>query len=991
MPEAAKVFISYTHDSVEHMDRVLALSNRLRSEGIDCCIDQYEQSPAEGWPRWCSRQVERSDFVLVTCTETYLRRFKAEEATGVGLGATWEGHIITQELYNAQGKNRKFIPIIFLREDAAHIPIVLQGATCYAVPDAYESLYRRLTDRPLITKPPLGSMKPMPPRAGLPSLPRLERRQDFLQPWTVPYERNRFFTGREKILEALRAAPESRGRAALSGLGGVGKTQTATEYAYRHRKEYQSVFWARAESRDTLLPDFVAIATALRLPESTAQKQEEAVAAVRRSLEANPGWLLVLDNADDLALAREFIPRDTHGHILLTTRAQATSVLAERVEIQEMEASEGALFLLRRAGIIPRDAPRRAARKADRQLAEQISRELGGLALALDQAGAFIEEAPSSLDEYLKFYQSARSKLLKERGGLGDHPSVSVTFSLAFKKVAEASAVAADLVRLCAFLAPDAIPEELFSEGRAELGENLAKVETPVDFAQVLKEAGRHSLIDRNPQSKTLDIHRLVQAVVRDGMEKAEQRQWAERAVRAVNRSFPDVEFSAWPKCERALPHAQASAALVEEFGFEFAEVALLFNQAGYYLYERARYAEAEPVYQRALGIREKALGPEHPAVAQSLNNLAALYDDQGKYAEAEPLYQRALGMREKALGPEHPAVAQSLNNLAELYRAQGKYAKAEPLYQRALGILEKALGPEHPDVAATVNNLAALYRAQGKYAEAEPLYRRSLGIVEKALGPEHPHVASSLNNLAELYDAQGKYAEAEPLYQRALGIREKVLGPEHPAVAISLNNLAALHRARGKYAEAALLYQRALRISKKALGPEHPSVATSLNNLAALYYAQGKYAEAEPFYQQALGIREKALGPEHPDVAQSLNNLALLYDDQRKYAEAGPLYQRALGIREKALGPEHPDVALSLNNLAALYYAQGKYAEAEPLYQRALGIYEKALGPEHPSVATALENYAVLQRQTGRESQAAEMEARAKAIRARHASQTPS
>jgi tetratricopeptide (TPR) repeat protein len=949
MPEALKVFISYTHDSVEHMDRVLALSNSLRSEGIDCRIDQYEQSPADGWPQWCDRQVEKSDFVLVACTETYLRRFKGEEAPGIGLGGTWEGHIITQELYNAQGKNTKFIPIIFLTEDAAHVPLVLQGASRYAVPDEYEPLYRRLTHQPLVTMPPLGSVMPMPARTELPSLPKLERRQDFLQPWTVPYPRNLFFTGREKILEALRAALERRGRAALSGLGGVGKTQTATEYAYLYRKEYQSVFWARAESPDTLLPDFVAIATALHLPESAAQKQKEAVGAVQHWLEANPGWLLVLDNADDLALARDFIPRDTPGHILLTTRAQATSAVAERVEIQKMAAAEGALFLLRRAGITARDAPPSAASDGDRQLAEQISREFGGLALALDQAGAFIEEAPSSLAEYLEFYQSERLKLLDERGGLGDHPSVSVTFSLAFKKVAEASAAAADLVRLCAFLAPDAIPEEIFREGAVELGENLAKVATPVDFAQVLKEAGRHSLIERNPQSKTLDIHRLVQAVVRDGMEKAEQRQWAERAVRAVDRSFPDVEFSSWPKCERFLPQAQACAALVDEFGFEFAEAARLFNQAGLFLTERARYAEAEPLYQRALRIWEKALGPEHPDVATSLNNLA------------------------------------------ELCRAQGKYAEAEPLHQRALGIREKALGPEHPDVATSLNNLALHYRAQGKYVEAEPLYQRALRIGEKALGPEHPDVALSLNNLAFLYDAQGKYAEAEPLYQRALGIREKALGPEHPDVAQSLNNLAALYRVQGKYAEAESLYQRALRIWEKALGPEHPDVAACLNNLALLYDDQGKYAEAEPLCQRALGIVGKALRPDHPDVATSLNNLAGLYYAHGKYAEAEPLYQRALGIYEKALGPEHPDVATSLNNLAFLYDARGKYAEAEPLYQRALRIREKALGPEHPNVATVLENYAVLLRQTGRETQAMEMEARAKAIRARHTSQRPS
>jgi len=228
MPEATKVFISYSHDSPEHVDRVLALSGRLRKQGVDCRIDQYEESPQEGWPRWCARQVEQSEFVLVACTQTYLRRFKGEEEPGKGLGGTWEGHIISQELYNAQGKDSKFIPVLFSPQDAAHIPLTLQGATHYELggPEGYNLLYRRLTHQPLVAMPPLGSVITMPVQPApqeLPSLPQLERKQDFLPQWNVPYPRNPFFTGREKILEALRAALEKRGRAALSGLGGVAR------------------------------------------------------------------------------------------------------------------------------------------------------------------------------------------------------------------------------------------------------------------------------------------------------------------------------------------------------------------------------------------------------------------------------------------------------------------------------------------------------------------------------------------------------------------------------------------------------------------------------------------------------------------------------------------------------------------------------------------------------------------------------------------------
>ncbi len=397
---------------------------------------------------------------------------------------------------------------------------------------------------------------------------------------------------------------------------------------------------------------------------------------------------------------------------------------------------------------------------------------------------------------------------------------------------------------------------------------------------------------------------------------------------------------------------------------------------------DQGKYAEAEPLYQRALAIREKTLSAEHSDVAASLNNLAALYRAQGRYGEAEPLYQRSLAIFEKALGAEHPDVAICLNNLALLYYDQGRYGEAEPLFRRSLAIQEKVLGAEHPDVANSLNNLAGLYDSQGRYSEAEPLFRSSLAIWEKALGTEHPKVATSLSNLASLYNAQGRYEEAEPLYRRSLAIREKALGAEHPDVAISLNNLAGFYLAQGRYGEAERLFRRSLAILEKVLGAEHPQVATSLNNLAELYRDQGRYGEAEPLYQRSLAILEKALGAEHPDVAICLNNLALLYHDQGRYGEAEPLYRRGLAIREKILGAEHREVAASLNDLAVLYRDQGRYGEAEPLYRRSLAIGEKVLGAEHPEVTVSLNNLAALYRAQGRYDEAEPLYRRSLAIR---------
>jgi tetratricopeptide (TPR) repeat protein len=937
-----KVLISYSHDCPQHAQHVLELANRLRADGIDCMIDQYVLVPEEGWPRWMDKQIRDSDFVAMVCTETYYQRVMGEETPGLGRGVRWEGHLIYEAIYQADTRNRKFIPVVLEASGSHWIPPVLRSTNYYdlGTNDGYEELYRRLTDQPRAIKPELGKPRSLPPA---------ERKSEGTAGWEVVLsnfpEHNPFFTGRERVLAQLQQALAAQGRAVLSGLGGVGKTQTSVEYAQRHLAEYAYAFWAKADSRESLVSGYVTIAGLLKMPESKDRDQTLAVDAVKRWLNSHEDWLLILDNADDLGTVREFIPPGKNGHVLLTTRAWAVGTMARRVEIQEMGAEEGALFVLRRAKYIAEDAPLNIAIEADQATAKEIAKQLDGLPLALDQAAAYIEETACGLSGYLGLYRTHGPELLRLRGTLAsDHPDpVATTWALSFENIEKANPAAAELLRFCAFLSPDGIPEEVFSGGAPELGPVLGAVFSDA-FAlnSSISEILKYSLLRRDPNARTLKIHRLVQAVLRQTMDEASQRMRAERLVRAVDRAFPSPKFSNWPVGERLLPQARACVELINEWNFEFPEAARLLHNVGFYLYERGRYTDVEQLSKRALGIFEKALGPEHAHVASSLNNLAAFYVNQGQYAKAEALYQRALGIREKTLGPEHLDVATSLNGLAELYQTQGQYAKAEPLYERALGILGKALGPEHPNVATSLNNLAVLYRTQGQYAKAEFLYQRALEIREKTLGPEHPHVGMSLDNLAWLYYSQGQYAKAQPLNERALGIFEK------------------------------------------ALGPEHTDVATSLNNLAELYRVQGQYAKAQPLYKRALGIREKTLGPEHPHVGMSLDNLAALYYSQGQYAKAQPLTQRALKILEKALGPEHPDVAMSLYNLAGLCEAQGRYTDAEPLYKRALEIWGKALGPEHPHVEICREKHALLLRNLDRFKEAESLETRPRAIRAK-------
>lgn len=718
------VFISYAHSDNENSDPSKRWLNRLLeqlqplvlqdrvSAWSDTEIDLGEQ-----WANSIKKQLQRARVAVLLVSPAFLasKYIRNSELPILLMNAMNEGRIVLPVIL----RPCLFAETTFKYPDAAHGPEELSLSIFQSANPPDEPLNSMEEDeqdevllsvaRRILKLAPAKPATVSPPAAAVgTSGSRMPNTTPAL--WNVPHPRNLFFTGRTQVLDDLSGALTSGGKAALSGMGGAGKTQTAVEYAYRHRNEYSAVLWARADSEDSLKAGYAAIAAKLDLPEKDETDRDVVIAAMKRWLEGHSGWLLILDNADDLALVSDLLRREWGGHILLTTRAYATGSVS-KVEIKEMVPEEGALFLLRRAKLIEIDDALESATEADRELAKKITREVGGLPLALDQAGAFIEEKPSSLGEYLEFYRSEGIELRAARGGItSDHEPVTITFTLAFRQVEGANAAAADMLRVCAFLAPDAIPEELFVSGAAELGENLsAAAGGGINLVKIIGEAGRFSLIRRNTKSGTIEIHRLVQQVLKDEMSEEARRVWAEQVVRGLNEAFPSVEHKDWPLCEKLLPHAQEAARLIEEYGFEFDEAARLLNQAGTYCCERARYAEAEQLLARALSICEKALGPDHPDVATSLNNLANLYHNQGKYSEAKPLHVRSLSIREKVFEPDHPDVALSLNNLARLYDNQGKYAEAEPLYVRSLGIHEKALGPDHPISSIIRENYAAL------------------------------------------------------------------------------------------------------------------------------------------------------------------------------------------------------------------------------------------------------------------------------------------
>jgi tetratricopeptide (TPR) repeat protein len=286
--------------------------------------------------------------------------------------------------------------------------------------------------------------------------------------------------------------------------------------------------------------------------------------------------------------------------------------------------------------------------------------------------------------------------------------------------------------------------------------------------------------------------------------------------------------------------------------------IAGLLNRQATLLHEIAQYADAEPLFRRALAIDEASYGPDHPNVAIDLNSLALLLKDTNCLAEAEPLMRRALAIGEASYGPDHPDVAIRLNNLAQLLQATNRLAEAEPLMRRALASFEASYGPDHPKVATSLNNLALLLQDTNRLADAEPLFRRALAIDEASYGPDHPDVARNLNNMALLLKATNRLAEAEPLMRRALAIDEASYGPDHPDAAIDLNNLASLLKATNRLAEAEPLSARAVRIFLASLGIDHPLTQKVKGNYLKILQEQGLPDTAIQYKLDALDRPEK-------------------------------------------------------------------------------------------------------------------------------------
>ena len=546
------------------------------------------------------------------------------------------------------------------------------------------------------------------------------------------------FTGREKFLDVLHESLEHAASSpkifALIGNGGMGKTQIALQHAHSPKNNFQYVWWLRSEEPATLFEDYLKIAEDLKLPGWNLRDTDQTIKSVKRWLEGecSSNWLLVFDNAQKPDDLMRFSPVAGMGQAIITSRLSVWDGMARTLVVgvfqRDKRQDESVEFLLKRT------------EKDDRKGAASLARELGDLPLALEQAGAYIKETGIAFPDYLDRFKKDRKKLLKHGKPQNYPDTVATTWEISFQAVQKERQVAGDLLNLCAFLAPDAIPRWMLEKGAKSLPKPLTTcVQNTVELDECIAVLKRYSLI--NVAESLISVHRLVQAVVQDRLSLEEQRMWAETALKLVNEAFSFDQFDQenWEKCSKLSAHAFYASEHAEKLEVSPQETARLLNDLGRYLNNRMELASAKSVLERALAIDEKAFGPEHTSVATIANNLGLVLKDQGDLVGAKSCFERALAIDEKAFGPEHTSVAIRVNNLGLVLKDQEDLVGAKSCFERALAIDEKAFGPDHPSVATNANNLGLVLKDQGDLRGRKNCFERALAIDEKAYGPDHP------------------------------------------------------------------------------------------------------------------------------------------------------------------------------------------------------------------------------------------------------------
>ncbi|MFG2899896.1 tetratricopeptide repeat protein [Streptomyces zaomyceticus] len=752
------------------------------------------------------------------------------------------------------------------------------------------------------------------------------------------------FVGRTRELDRLDAALATPGGAvvqAVHGLGGIGKSALAAHWAATRAHGCAPVRWINADSEAAVQQGLADLATALQPALAHALPVEKLAERALQWLATHTGWLLVLDNVNDPADIASLTQGPATGRLLITSRLSTTWSHATTVVRLDVLSPEEALDLLTRITT--------AAGPRNLDGAAELCAELGHLPLAIEQAAAYLVENQLTTPTpraYLDLLAQYPADMYRE-GAVGTAPerTIARVWRLTLDRITTLHPLAGDLLRTLAWYAPDRIPLMLLDDFAPAPARNKA-----------IGLLTAYSVITPDPDTGSLTIHRLVQALARtpdpddphrtaDAIDQAR-----DRATTYLGTVLPADEGdpATWPTWRALLPHADSLADHTVE-DTDTAATSVILNRAGLFLIDQGLPARAIRHLERALASGERTLGPDHPNTLASKNNVASAYWSAGDLGRALPLLEQALTTRMRVLGPNHVDTLTARSNLAAAYRSAGDLSRAIPLHEQTLTERMELLGSDHQDTLASQNHLAGAYESAGDLTRAISLHEQTLTARMRVLGPDHPETLASQNNLAGAYESAGDLDRAIPLYEQALVDSERVLGPDHPGTLTKRSNLAVAHGSAGDLDQAIPLHERTLTERLRVLGPDHPETLISRNNLAYAYGSAGDLAQAIRLYEQNLTERLRVLGPDHPDTLTSRSNLAYAYGSVGDLDRAIPLHEQALTDRLRVLGPEHPETLVSRAHLAGAHESAGDLDRAIPLYERALADSERVLGPDHP------------------------------------------
>ncbi|KAE8411715.1 hypothetical protein BDV36DRAFT_77864 [Aspergillus pseudocaelatus] len=703
-----------------------------------------------------------------------------------------------------------------------------------------------------------------------PSSTQLHIRASTKALWTVPFRRNPLFVSRSAEiakLDDILSNDSAPSQVAIVGLGGVGKTQIALEYAYilRERHPDCAIFWIPATNAESMLEAYLQIAKELQIPNvGNETKSIQNIVQHRLSQESSGKWLLVLDNADDISFwaekskdtAGSILPKSKHGSVLFTTRSYKTAVELVGRNIVTVKAMNSALAKNLLGNIlIDRSL------LADERATAELLQKLTYLPLAIVQAAAFINKNQMTLSEYISLHDSteestidALSQNFEDEGRYEDGKnSIAATWLISFEQIQASDTLAAEYLSLMACVDSKNIPQ-LF----------LSLTQSATRSADALGTLRAFSFITNHENSQLLDIHRLVHLAMRNWLRmQGTLIDWTNKALSHINMLFPYPDEENRLLWRPFLPHSRYILESLEWNNPNSAAIHLL-RVFGHCVLRDGRYAEAERAFSTTAYSNRTTLGIEHPMTLESEGILAQIYFKQGQWSKAENLIIHVLPTLKRALGNEHILTMRAMVTLVSIYCVQQRWAEAERLELQALKAYERVLGAEHQETLMCKRFLANIYSQTGKWNQSKRLNSQILKGHRKAFGMEHPFTLCSTRNLVSDYMSLGLLRKAEALQMQATETSKGVLGAEHPDTLEAIGLLASIYSVTGRLEEAEKLESQVLKSFREVLGAEHPLTIYSMPTLAYTWWRMGRYGEATELLESCLQLETKIFGPDH-------------------------------------------------------------------------------------------------------------------------------